>query len=229
MKIRTQGNQAFNVPNTEEGQLFLRLLRKFRNRRWFYRARGRGSRKEHGDASYIPKAFSEWFAVYLTHPMPPANWHQQWQPVPVAAPPPLAVISSDVIEWSAPIGPGDKVGMSHTGKVFNADVHGVNVGPYIGVAVGPSVGSIGDSEAKVPVRLDFENLGVDVSLSPVENVVPTQEPEKDHATEDVAELDVEELGLLEEILSKIHNEYQAQAWEEEKQEVFDSLYKKLVS
>ena len=31
-KIKTKGTQTFNVPNTEEGRLFLSLARKFRNK-----------------------------------------------------------------------------------------------------------------------------------------------------------------------------------------------------
>ena len=66
MKIRTDGSQAFNVPNDEEGHVFLKLLRKFRNRGWYYRARGRGSRKEHGEANGIEQEHSEWMAVYMS-------------------------------------------------------------------------------------------------------------------------------------------------------------------
>ncbi len=66
MKIRTDGSQAFNVPNDEEGHVFLKLLRKFRNRGWYYRARGRGSREEHGDANGIEQEHSEWMAVYMS-------------------------------------------------------------------------------------------------------------------------------------------------------------------
>lgn len=65
MNIKTSGNQVFNVPNNEEGREFLRLLRKFRNRGWHYRARGRGSRKEHGCQHGIGQEHSEWMAVYM--------------------------------------------------------------------------------------------------------------------------------------------------------------------
>ena len=65
MKIKTRGSQAFNVPNDEEGRGFLKLLRKFRNRGWHYRALGRGSRKEHGCQASIAQEHSEWMAVYL--------------------------------------------------------------------------------------------------------------------------------------------------------------------
>ena len=71
--IRTNGNQAFNVPCDEEGRTFLRLMRKFINRpRWRFSARGRGPRKRPGDryTSFsrqlgIPQDESEWLAIYL--------------------------------------------------------------------------------------------------------------------------------------------------------------------
>ena len=66
MKIRSRGAQVFNVPNTKEGHVFLKLLRKFRNRGWYYKARGRGSRKEHGSQDSIPQEHAEWLAVYMT-------------------------------------------------------------------------------------------------------------------------------------------------------------------
>jgi hypothetical protein len=61
--IQTEGNQMFNVPNTEEGREFIKQLRKFSNNKKF-RARGRGSRKRCGDAAYVPLVGSEWMAVY---------------------------------------------------------------------------------------------------------------------------------------------------------------------
>ncbi len=66
MKIKTQGSQAFNVPNNPLGRFFLHLLKRYRNRGWYYRARGRGSRKEHGCQASIPKEHSEWMAVYMS-------------------------------------------------------------------------------------------------------------------------------------------------------------------
>ena len=68
MKIRTRGAQAFNVPNDPLGRMFLHLLKRYRNRGWYYRARGRGSRKEHGCQASIPKEYSEWMAVYMDRP-----------------------------------------------------------------------------------------------------------------------------------------------------------------
>lgn len=70
-RIRTDGNQAFNVLCNDEGRTFLRLMRKFLNRpRWRYSARGRGPRALDGRSSYyhqssLPQDKSEWLAVYL--------------------------------------------------------------------------------------------------------------------------------------------------------------------
>lgn len=87
MKIRTRGNQAFNVPNTDEGRLFLKLLGRFRNRRWHYRARGRGPRKAYGGlAAHVPQKFSDWLAVYLRQSKKPADWDTVEVGVDLAAP-----------------------------------------------------------------------------------------------------------------------------------------------
>jgi hypothetical protein len=256
MKIRTRGNQAFNVPNTEEGHLFVRLMRKFRNRGWYYRARGRGSRKEHGDQAGIPQQFAEWFAVYLNKeaPQPQANpapslWvtnlgngpitfdGQSWSDlvpnqdnqfqIPLRyANPPDAIFSANVAQWSAQIGAGDPVAIDHDGLIYNAEVHGVGqTGIQIGTAIGDSIGSIGEGEARVPVRLD---LGEGLNVLPAEPIPWPQPPQPVAPGDDTVELTAEEQGLLEEILSNLHNGYKTQDWEEEKQEIFDSLFEKLV-
>ena len=55
-----------NVPNDEFGKGVIKNLRKFLNTdRYKVRVRGRGSRKEHGDASYIPLKNAEKFSVYV--------------------------------------------------------------------------------------------------------------------------------------------------------------------
>ena len=60
--IKTNGAQAFNVPNDDEGRTFLRLLRKFINRpRWRFRSYGRGPRPRWS----VSQAQAEWIAVYL--------------------------------------------------------------------------------------------------------------------------------------------------------------------
>jgi|TARA_R110002051_G_scaffold318378_1_gene400672 hypothetical protein len=57
-----------NVPNDEFGKGVIKNLRKFLNTdRYKVRVRGRGSRKEHGDASYIPLKNAEKFSIYVDH------------------------------------------------------------------------------------------------------------------------------------------------------------------
>jgi hypothetical protein len=75
-KIKTLGTQSFNVPNTPEGNQFIRNLRKFSNKDCYFVARGRGSRKAYAESrgsnrvigtpqSSVPAQFAEWFAVYI--------------------------------------------------------------------------------------------------------------------------------------------------------------------
>lgn len=65
-KIETKGKQIFNVPNDEDGQAFMDRLERYLNRpQYTFRRRGRGSRKEAGDQSYVPLNASEWIAVYI--------------------------------------------------------------------------------------------------------------------------------------------------------------------
>lgn len=70
-KIKSEGSQAFNVPATDEGKEFVKLLRKFSNRPdCRISVRGRGKRAVNGQsarhyASHVPLGFSEWFAVYV--------------------------------------------------------------------------------------------------------------------------------------------------------------------
>lgn len=63
-KIKSEGNQLFNVPNNDEGKSFMELARKYRNNGFHLNCKGRGSRKDHGDSYNIPLEHSEWFAVY---------------------------------------------------------------------------------------------------------------------------------------------------------------------
>ena len=57
-----------NVPNDEFGKSVIKNLRKFLNTdRYKVRVRGRGSRKEHGDQSYIPLKNAEKFSIYVDH------------------------------------------------------------------------------------------------------------------------------------------------------------------
>ena len=57
-----------NVPNDEFGKSVIKNLRKFLNTdRYKVRVRGRGSRKEYGDQSYIPLKNAEKFSIYVDH------------------------------------------------------------------------------------------------------------------------------------------------------------------
>ena len=68
---KSEGSQAFNVPTTDEGKAFIKLLRKFANKPdCQISVRGRGKRAVNGQsarryASYVPVGFSEWLAVYV--------------------------------------------------------------------------------------------------------------------------------------------------------------------
>jgi hypothetical protein len=226
MKIRSRGNQAFNVPNAEEGHLFVRLMRKFRNRGWYYRARGRGSRKEHGSQAGIPQEFAEWFAVYLEQQKPQANpppaqeyRNGQWLPGDPAVGSELAAIfSANVAQWSAQIGAGDPVAVDHDGLIYNAEVHGVGqIGIQIGTAIGDSVGSIGEGEARVPVRLDLGD-----ALLPPAMKLPIAEK-----AGDVVQLTNQEQETLEHILYSYWNAKSGNCTDEE-QEVLDALMEKLI-
>lgn len=182
MKIRTRGNQVFNVPNDEEGHKFLELLRKFKNRGWYYRARGRGSRKEHGGIYSLPQEHAEWLAVYVSPAkdkqhlpdVAPYPKHKEPQPlmhlnpateieVSTAVPifvPPQAVTEIEVAEWSEPIAVGNQVGVTNGGQAYNADVHGASMQGYggtVGVALEGHQGSIGEGEATVAVQLDYSD------------------------------------------------------------------------
>ena len=57
-----------NVPNDENGKSVIKDIRKYLNTdRYKVRVRGRGSRKEHGDQSYIPLKNAEKFSIYVDH------------------------------------------------------------------------------------------------------------------------------------------------------------------
>jgi hypothetical protein len=70
-KGKSEGSQAFNVPATDEGKEFVKLLRKFSNRPdCRISVRGRGKRAVNGQSarhysSFIPLCYSEWYAVYI--------------------------------------------------------------------------------------------------------------------------------------------------------------------
>ena len=70
MKIKSNGNQVFNIPNNEEGQQFLYLAKKFiNNDKYNLHGRGRGSRVRNGKRvawkDSIAQGLSDWIAVYI--------------------------------------------------------------------------------------------------------------------------------------------------------------------
>ncbi len=81
--IKTEGNQTFNVPNTDEGRYFIALCAKFLNRPVFEKAvRGRAKNRikafkkaknpfstKYNRQSYVPVKGSDWLAVYV-RPIP---------------------------------------------------------------------------------------------------------------------------------------------------------------
>jgi len=90
-KIRTRGQQSFNVPNNEEGQEFFRLFRKFLNRRRYgYRRHGRGPRGPGQKYDISPDDPNrQWTALYLKPkpapavpqaPEPSKNLNSAWTP-----------------------------------------------------------------------------------------------------------------------------------------------------
>lgn len=70
-RIKTKGKQIFSVPNTKEGQEFIKLMRKFANYgKWNLRVKGRSKDRDAKCPgvshlqSTMPLDKSEWLAVY---------------------------------------------------------------------------------------------------------------------------------------------------------------------
>ena len=54
------------IPNTVEGWIFIKTMKKFLHKgRYSIRLKGRGSRKIHGNQSYIPLPYAERYSVYI--------------------------------------------------------------------------------------------------------------------------------------------------------------------
>ena len=80
-----------NIPNNEEGAEFIRLARKFLNRkRYKMRKLGRGTRKVNGAknsyrySASLPHQFSERFSLYIDdrlhpHSMTSEEMHRKWE------------------------------------------------------------------------------------------------------------------------------------------------------
>ena len=55
-----------NVPNSKEGWDFINQLKKYLHKgRYSIRLKGRGSRKEHGNQSFLPIPHAEHYSIYI--------------------------------------------------------------------------------------------------------------------------------------------------------------------
>ena len=55
-----------DVPNSKEGWEFIKTMKKYLHKgRYSIRLKGRGSRKEHGNQSFIPLPYAERYSVYI--------------------------------------------------------------------------------------------------------------------------------------------------------------------
>ena len=63
-----------DVPNSKEGWAFINQMKKYLHKgRYSIRLKGRGSRKEHGNQSYIPLPYAERYSVYIDHKIKDRN------------------------------------------------------------------------------------------------------------------------------------------------------------
>ena len=54
------------IPNSTEGWLFIKTMKKYLHKgRYSIRLKGRGSRKIHGNQSYVPLPHAEYYSVYI--------------------------------------------------------------------------------------------------------------------------------------------------------------------
>ena len=54
------------IPNSTEGWLFIKTMKKYLHKgRYSIRLKGRGSRKEHGNQSFIPLKYAEHYSIYI--------------------------------------------------------------------------------------------------------------------------------------------------------------------
>ena len=63
-----------DVPNSKEGWAFINQMKKYLHKgRYSIRLKGRGSRKEHGNQSYIPLPHAERYSVYIDQKIMDSN------------------------------------------------------------------------------------------------------------------------------------------------------------
>ena len=62
------------VPNSKEGWEFIKLMKKYLHKgRYSIRLKGRGSRKIHGNQSFIPLKHAEKYSVYIDYKIKDSN------------------------------------------------------------------------------------------------------------------------------------------------------------
>jgi len=70
MEIKTNGNQAFNVPNDGLGRTFVHMLKRYKNKdKIRVRVRGRGPRSD-AQSACCPQSRAKWLAVYVEEKKP---------------------------------------------------------------------------------------------------------------------------------------------------------------
>ena len=63
-----------DIPNCKEGWDFINMMKKYLHKgRYSIRLKGRGSRKIHGNQSYIPLPYAERYSVYIDHKIKDRN------------------------------------------------------------------------------------------------------------------------------------------------------------
>ena len=66
-----------DIPNCKEGWDFINMMKKYLHKgRYSIRLKGRGSRKIHGNQSYIPLPYAERYSVYIDHNIKDRNNQQ---------------------------------------------------------------------------------------------------------------------------------------------------------
>ncbi len=73
-KAKVRVHFLTNVPNSKEGWAFINLMKKYLHRgRYDIRLKGRGSRKEHGNQSFIPLPHAEHYSIYIDNKIKDRN------------------------------------------------------------------------------------------------------------------------------------------------------------
>jgi len=73
-KAKTCVHFLTGVPNSKEGWEFIKLMKKYLHKgRYSIRLKGRGSRKIHGNQSFIPLKHAEKYSVYIDYKIKDSN------------------------------------------------------------------------------------------------------------------------------------------------------------